>query len=185
MTPNGGPPPQQRPATVLRFASLVLTGVFAGFLVGVLVLELSLRRFDGPVYAQVREVELLHLDDLAAATLLPALLATAALVALTMKARRQGFWLTAAALALLASVLVTTLLFNLPINSDQADWNVSAPPADWASVRDDWQAAHAVRTVAAVLAFGLLAAAAAPFVRRDHVPAAVPVPRREDANARP
>jgi hypothetical protein len=36
---------------------------------------------------------------------------------------------------------------------------VQAPPADWARVRDRWQIAHAVRTVAIVLAFGYVNAA--------------------------
>src|SRR3954471_4024932 len=149
-----------RAATVLRFTGLIFAGLFAGFLVAVLVFELSLRRFGGSVYTQVRQVELLRLDDLASATLLPALLTTAVLVATALKTRGRTFWLTSTAFALLLTVLVTTLVVNLPVNSDQLDWDVQAPPADWASVRDRWQIAHAVRTVAAVLAFGLLNAAA-------------------------
>ena len=143
-----------------RFLSLVLAGLFAGFLVGVLVLELSMRRFDGVVYAQVRQVELAHLDDLAAATLIPALVATAIVAGLAINVRGRVFWLTLTALILLVSVFVTTLVFNLPINADQLKWDVKAPPADWASVRDRWQTAHAVRTGAAMLAFGCLSAAA-------------------------
>jgi uncharacterized membrane protein len=155
----------------LRFATLRLTalrfaGVFAGFLVAVLVLELSLRRFDGSVYTQVRQVELLRLDDLASATLLPVLAATAALAATAVKTRGRAFWLTSAAFALLLTVLFTTLVFNLPVNSDQLDWDVQAPPADWASVRDRWQTAHAVRTATALAAFALLSAAALSGTRR-------------------
>ncbi|MFC8829837.1 anthrone oxygenase family protein [Streptomyces sp. NPDC057137] len=155
----------ERAATVLRYTGLAFAGLFAGFLVTVLVLELSLRRFDGSVYTQVRQVELLRLDDLASATLLPALLTTAILAATALKARGRTFWLTSTAFALLLTVLVTTLAFNLPINADQFDWNAQAPPADWTSVRDRWQIAHAVRTAAAVLAFVLLNAAAAGTTR--------------------
>ncbi|MEU4468037.1 hypothetical protein AB0G20_30885 [Streptomyces sp. NPDC024017] len=46
-----------------RFVSLVFTGLFAGFLTSVLVLELSLRGFDSTVYTQVRLVELDALDN--------------------------------------------------------------------------------------------------------------------------
>jgi uncharacterized membrane protein len=167
-------------ATALRFAGLVLAGLFAGFVLSVLVLELSLRSFDGSVYTQVRQVELVHLDDLASATLLPALLTTAILTATAVKTRGRTFWLTATALALLLSVLVTTLVFNLPINSDQLHWHVQAPPADWASVRDRWQIAHAVRTVLAVGAFGLLSAAAMSRTRSTRRAASpVPVPGAE------
>ncbi|MGW7387106.1 anthrone oxygenase family protein [Streptomyces sp. NPDC054794] len=162
----------------LRFVGLVCTGLFTGFLVAVLVFELSLRRFDASVYTQVRQVELLRLDDLASATLLPALLLTAVLAVTAVKARDRVFWLTLAAFALLLSVLVTTVVFNLPINSHQMHWNVQAPPTDWACVRDRWQIAHAVRTAAAVVAFGLLSAAAMSTSRTRHRPshASTPAP---------
>ncbi|MCO6003573.1 DUF1772 domain-containing protein [Actinoallomurus purpureus] len=143
-----------------RFLSLTFVGLFAGFLVGVLVLESSLRHYDRFVYAQVRKVELDRLDTLASATLIPALITTALLVISAVRARDRVFRLTLAALVLLVTVFVTTLIFNLPINGDQAGWDVTAPPADWASIRDRWQLWHAVRTGAAVLAFGLLGAAA-------------------------
>lgn len=141
-----------------RAASLVFAGLFAGFLTAVLVLELSLRRFDGTVYTQVRLVELDSLDKLAIATLLPALVATAVLVYRTF--RTDSRWPTVAAFALLVFIFGLTLIVNLPINSDQLGWNAHFPPADWADVRDRWQIAHAVRTTAAVLAFAVLAFAA-------------------------
>jgi uncharacterized membrane protein len=141
-----------------RFASLVFAGLFAGFLTGVLVLELSLRSFDSTVYTQVRLVELDSLDKLAVATLLPALIATAVLVYRSFQTNTR--WLTVAALALLVFIFGLTLIVNLPINSDQLRWNAQSPPSDWADVRDRWQIAHTVRTVAAVLAFAVLALAA-------------------------
>lgn len=157
-----------------RGTSLVFTGLFSGFLLGVLVLEKSLRGYDAAVYTQVRQVELDSLDTLASITLIPALICTAILGVRTMRARGNDRWLVLAALALLALVFVTSLAVNLPINGDQADWSVQAPPSDWASVRDRWQLAHAVRTVSAALAFCALAAAAitvaphGPRRDRDH-----------------
>ncbi|MFE6861005.1 anthrone oxygenase family protein [Nocardia sp. NPDC057668] len=138
-----------------RFAGLLFTGLFAGFLVGVLVLELSLRNFDRSVYTRVRLVELDSLDKLATATLLPALAATAVSTFRTFRTNTR--WLAVAAPALLVFVLGLTIMVNLPINADQLGWNVQSPPADWSEVRDRWQIAHTVRTVAAVLAFGFLA----------------------------
>jgi uncharacterized membrane protein len=142
--------------TVVRFVSLLFGGLFAGFLVTVLVIESTLRSFDAPVYTQVRQVELAHLDDLASATLIPTLVAAAILVALTARTRGRAFWLTLTALVLLVTVFATSLIVNIPINHDQHAWTVQAPPANWASARDRWQIAHAVRTVAALLAFGCL-----------------------------
>ncbi|MDX6259298.1 MAG: hypothetical protein QOH84_986 [Kribbellaceae bacterium] len=134
----------------VRFANLWFAGLFAGFLLTVLVLEQSLRRFDAQVYTQVRQVELVRLDTLASVTLLPAIITTGLLV---LRSRRAP---AVAALVLLLGVVVLTLVVNLPINHDQAGWVVQSPPADWADVRDRWQLAHLARTVAALVAFGLL-----------------------------
>jgi hypothetical protein len=60
--------------TIARFVSLLFGGIFAGFLVTVLVIESTLRSFDAAVYTQVRLVELAHLDDLATAALIPTLI---------------------------------------------------------------------------------------------------------------
>lgn len=137
----------------VRSVSLLFSGVFAGFLVCVLVLENSLRGFDAAVYTQTRLVELDSLDKLASATLIPAMITT---VLLAIRARGNDRRVVLVAVALLVIVFATTFAINLPINSDQTAWSVQNPPSDWASVRDRWQVAHVIRTVAAVLAFGLL-----------------------------
>ncbi len=63
-------------------------------------------------------------------------------------------------------VFGTSLAVNLPINADQADWAVQNPPADWAAIRDRWQVAHLVRTIAALSAFAALAGSASGPARR-------------------
>ena len=63
------------------------------------------------------------------------------------------------ALSLLLLALLISLVINGPINVEQLSWNVQAPPPNWAQVRDRWQIAHAVRTVAIVLEFGYLTVA--------------------------
>lgn len=146
----------------IRTASLVFSGVFAGFLLGVLVLENSLRGHGADVYTQVRQVELDRLDTLALATLLPALITTA-IVVIRSRGRRR---LPLVALVLLLVVLATSIAVNLPINADQADWVVQNAPADWASIRDRWQLAHLVRTIAGLSAFGALAWAGLGSARR-------------------
>jgi uncharacterized membrane protein len=138
---------------VARTVSIVFGGVFAGFMITILVLELSLRKYDASVYTQVRKVELVRMDTLATATLIPTIIATAVVIALGLKWGSPGLGLSSVVLGLLLVVLVTTVVINLPINSDQLDWSVRRPPSDWTSDRDRWQAAHAVRTAAASLAF--------------------------------
>ncbi|MGY4769244.1 anthrone oxygenase family protein [Kribbella sp. CWNU-51] len=138
---------------VVRGVSLLFSGLFAGFLLCVLVLENSLRGFDASVYTQVRLVELDRLDTLASVTLIPAIVTT---VVLAIRARGNDRRLVLVAIALLLVVFTTTLAINLPINADQSSWSVQNPPADWSSVRDHWQLAHLIRTAAALLAFGSL-----------------------------
>jgi len=145
-------------AAITRFASVLLAGLFAGFLLAALVLETSLRNFDASVYTQVRKVELAGLNDLATALLPPAIIATAIILVVAMRRRDRNRWLTLTAFVLLIAVFAISLLVNVPINTEQLTWSVQAPPANWASVRDHWQLAHLVRTVAAVLSFGLLIA---------------------------
>ncbi|MGW0811234.1 anthrone oxygenase family protein [Nonomuraea sp. NPDC002799] len=145
---------------IVRWTSLMFTGLFTGFVVAVLVLETSLRSYDLHVYTQVRQVELDSLDTLATATLLPALISTALLLAFRFTSREHTFWLNLIALTLLLATFALTLLINLPLDADQLTWRVQRPPADWANLRDRWQIAHAVRTGWAVIAFATLIPAA-------------------------
>jgi uncharacterized membrane protein len=159
---------------IARIVSVVFGGIFTGFLLTILVLELSLRKFDASVYTQVRKVELVRMDDLATATLVPTIIATVVLIVVGLKWGRPGLGLTSVALGLLVVVLVTTVTVNLPINSDQLDWSVARPPSDWASDRDRWQVAHAIRTAAAGLAFVCLVFASGLHrARRESSPADV------------
>ena len=143
----------RRVESVARVVSLALGGIFAGFLITVMVLELSMRDLSASAYTQVRQVELDRLDTLATVTLLPTAIATIVLVSLGLKWGSPGLGLRSIALVLLLVVFIVTVVINLPINADQRDWSIAHPPGDWASDRDRWQAAHAVRTVAAVLAY--------------------------------
>ena len=139
-----------RPA---RFLSAFAGGTYAGFLLGVLVLEWSLRGFGPAVYTQVQQVKHLHLNVLAG-VLLTALLATdLLLVALDWRIEPRNLPLDALGLACAAGALAVTLLVNVPVNAAQMTWTVAAPPPDWAAVRDRWQVAHALRTALASLGF--------------------------------
>ncbi|MFI6309887.1 anthrone oxygenase family protein [Nocardia fusca] len=143
------------PPAALRFATRLFAGLFAGFLLGVVVLESSLRSADAVTYAQVRSVELDRLDLLASLTLLPALCLGAALAVTAYRTGRT--WVpNAIAVALLAVVALISVTVNLPINAQQTNWTGHGIPADWSAVRDRWQAAHALRTAAALIAFGIL-----------------------------
>ena len=159
---------------VARVVSLVFGGIFAGFLITVMVLELSLRSAGAAVYTQVRLVELDRLDTLATATLLPTAVAVSVLLGIGLTRARPGLGLLSTALVLLLIVFVVTVVINLPINADQRDWSIANPPSDWADDRDRWQVAHAVRTAAAVLAYGCLIVASGVHRRAPVEPDADP-----------
>lgn len=144
--------------TTTAYGAVVFSGLFSGFLLTVLVLEASLREANSAVYTQVRLVELDHLGALAGALLIPAILAVAVLTLGLFRSRRGGRWPALIAVVLLLAALAISVSISVPINTAQESWSVLAPPANWATVRDRWQLAHAARTAAATVAFLLLAA---------------------------
>jgi uncharacterized membrane protein len=163
------------------FAAVLFSGLFAGFVITVMVLECSLREAGAAVYTQVRLIELQHLDDLATALLPPAIIAVVALSLGGIRVRGQR-WFALGALLLLLAALLISVTISVPINTAQQHWSVLAPPADWAAVRDRWQLAHAARTTATLLAFGLLVAV--PLRRPDEPSAEAYLPERPEGFSR-
>jgi uncharacterized membrane protein len=142
------------------FIAVLFSGLFAGFLTTVLVVEATLRGYGSAVYTQVRLIELAHLDDLATALLLPAIIASVVLAVAVFRRHGSSRWVPLTAVVLLLATLVISVSISVPINTAQASWSVVAPPADWSAVRDRWQLAHVARTTTSVLAFVLLTVAA-------------------------
>lgn len=149
------------------FVAVLFGGLFAGFLTTVLVVEATLRDYGSTVYTQVRLIELEHLDDLATALLVPAILGSIALTLAVFRRHGSSRWLPLTAVILLLATLVISVSISVPINTAQASWSVVAPPADWSAVRDRWQLAHVARTTTSVLAFVLLTAAAMRTTRTE------------------
>jgi hypothetical protein len=156
------------------YVAVLFSGMFAGFLITVMVVEATLRSYGAGVYTQVRLIELGHLDELATALLLPSILAAVVLTVTVIRRPGSGRWLTLTAVALLMVTLLISVVISVPINTDQLSWTVSSPPGDWSSIRDRWQLAHAARTTTAALAFALLTATVAWRPRRG---TSVPAPR--------
>jgi Anthrone oxygenase len=144
---------------ITGYVSLVGCCMLAGIAGTVLVLELALRRLNGQEYAHVRQVEFVFFTPFIGAVLLPTLIAVAMLVIHARKTRSPTLRPTAIALGLLLLAVLISLTVNGPINVGEQSWNLQALPAEWARIRDRWQIAHAVRTVAIVFALGYLCAA--------------------------
>ncbi|WP_245713986.1 DUF1772 domain-containing protein [Nocardia vaccinii] len=140
-------------AKVARFAGPVFAGLYAGSLLTLLVLELELRRFDGSVYTQVAQINLIGIPWLSGATLIPAMLCATLSVVVTIRRPGAAKWWALSALMLLLTVFAISSAINVQITAAEGRWTVGAPPADWAVQRDHWQVAHAIRTIAATVAF--------------------------------
>ena len=138
-------------ATIARFANLLSGGLYAGLLVAVLFVEVTLRGVGPDVYTVVEHVKHANLNVLAAATIVPTLASGALLLVLAPEPRRWAFALTLAGLLCAVVALTITLRVNVPINAAQMAWSPQAPPPDWAAIRDRWRLAHTLRTAAAVL----------------------------------
>jgi uncharacterized membrane protein len=66
-----------------------------------------------------------------------------------------AFVLSLAGLVLIAADMAVTLICNVPINKQVQSWNASAPPPDWAELRDRWEKFHTIRTALIVSGFSL------------------------------
>lgn len=63
------------------------------------------------------------------------------------------------AAALLFADIVLTIRLQLPLNRTIQSWTDGAIPQDWSAVRDRWGHHHTIRTLLAVIAYSLYAAA--------------------------
>ena len=137
---------------ITRTASQLCCAILVGVALTVLVLELALRRLDGPAYVAVRHAEYDYFTWFIGAIFVPTIIALVMLVIVSYRTRSPVLRPALIALALVVLAIAITLIVNGPINVAQLGWNAQAPPADWQHVRDRWQIAHALRTLALVLA---------------------------------
>lgn len=60
------------------------------------------------------------------------------------------------AMLILGSMLLTTILFNVPVNIATGSWDAEDLPADWRAKRNRWRFFQGYRSLALVVAFLLL-----------------------------
>ena len=151
--------------TIARFVNLFLVALLAGLLVGVFIVERALLEVGPSVYTAVQKPKHEVFEPIMPVfnTLV---IVSGLLVALLLIRDRKTweFGLTAIGVVCTIALTTTTLLVNVPSNSEIINtWSVDNSPADWAQVRDRWNLFHAIRTVLAVVAlFCLLLAAMMP-----------------------
>jgi hypothetical protein len=142
---------------IVQFAALVLTSLSMGVHFGTWLTEAPLRETQsGALFTEVQQGR-----DRVAARVMPilgnaAILSVAACVVLA-RAIPGAFALSLAALILIIGDMAVTLAGNVPINKQVQSWKVTAPPPEWAALRDRWEKLHTMRTVLIVSGFALLA----------------------------
>ncbi len=134
---------------VLYFAVLFV-GIIAGLLFGTAIEQQQLNVLDAKGWVTAR-----HSIDAVFSRLLPwvwniTLLLLFASAYLTQGVNRALF--VVSGLLLLIGIVVT-LVFDVPINKQIAEWTPSTVPHNWTSLRDRWVRFHWLRTLAGFAAF--------------------------------
>jgi uncharacterized membrane protein len=80
-----------------------------------------------------------------------------ALIVLSRGDTRFVFWLRVAAAGCIAVTVVTTLLVNVPINTQTAGWQLTNDPSAWQQMRERWHFFQGMRGALFAAAFVLLA----------------------------
>jgi uncharacterized membrane protein len=71
----------------------------------------------------------------------------------------KEFYFNIAAILLIVAALVITVVIEVPINNQIIAWTATTIPADWETIRNDWQFFNIIRTFASLLGFAFFAAA--------------------------
>jgi uncharacterized membrane protein len=150
---------------VIGFANVIMIALVAGTVFGVW-LGYDPASLSSTTYVEQQQhaIEALNVT-------MPVLGAIAFLLTLTSAALvraqpRTLVLLLGVAACLLAAGLITRF-GNQPINALVMTWNAAAPPEDWTHLRDTWWHWHIVRTLAMVVALGLIVVAD-PMGRRSN-----------------
>ena len=80
-----------------------------------------------------------------------------ALIILSREDTSFVLWLRVAAAFCIAVTVVTTLLVNVPINTQTASWQLTNDPSEWEQMRERWHFFQGVRGALFAAAFALLA----------------------------
>lgn len=157
-------PPPALAKAMLRL-SLVASGILAGMVLSVWLVEVS---FGPAAEPWINYHQAIRGPYTSVVPPLGALAGIGAVVA-TICARHPTVHrpLVMAAVGCLVSGMVVTVGLHFPMNAVIDTWSSTAPPGEWEQMRRDWLVAHTVRSVLAVAAFVLLATAATKGERRN------------------
>jgi uncharacterized membrane protein len=143
-----------------QFISVFFTGLFTGLMFTfMLVIQRVLATLSASEYTVIMQGLIRGADD---PPVVPAIVMISMLAPLYtlihLRKHRQSlvFKLTLAGLLVfVAGVFVITIGINAPINNQIVKWSVESPPANWMTLRDQWNNINWIRTPASGLSFVL------------------------------
>ena len=174
MHPNGSSSqssPVSLPALAPHALAVLWLGLMAGFFGTYSAnVNLAMLQMDGATYATVQSAFNRNVRHVLFFALFfgPPLWCAIALAA-AWREHRQRWWrvLAMVGVAYALGIIVFTQQVNLPLNYTTEAWNPQALPADWARVRDQWNAANLWRALLSLGLFGIaLGALVARLVHR-------------------
>ena len=145
---------------MISFIDLLLGAVLVGTMFGIWI-GFNPAGLSASTYIEQQQHAIRALNTLLPLLGAVCLVLTIVLAVLTKDIPHARYLLVPAVICLLIAGVVTRFK-NQPINRLVMTWNAQAPPANWAELRDQWWQWHIVRTVAGIVALGLLIVAVLP-----------------------
>jgi len=134
----------------VQILAVVMVGLIAGLMLGTGIEQHSLRALTASAWVTEHQV----MDSWFRVIMPPFWNATAlVLILAAVLSRGSARWLFGIAAALLILSLVVTVRVEVPMNRAIQQWDPTAPPANWAEIRDRWLAFHRLRAASGMVAF--------------------------------
>jgi uncharacterized membrane protein len=139
------------------FLSALVAGVFFGPWLG---LSRSIASFSPEAFLAIGKTFIANLGPVMPILMPAAILSTIPVLIVLYRRRAKAFWPTFLGSAFFVVALLITLLVEVPIDRQIADWTVESLPAGWEEIRDRWERFHVMRTFASLAGLALLIAGA-------------------------
>ena len=139
------------------FLLSLVTGVFWGTWLG---LSRSMASLSTATFLEVADAMIGNLGTVMAILMPAAILSTLPVLYLLSRRRPKAFYATLVGLMFFVVALLITLLIEVPLDLQFAQWTAATLPADWQQLRDRWEFWHVVRSWVSVAGLALMIAGA-------------------------
>ncbi len=149
-----------KPIRYAQFISVFFTGLFTGLMFTfMLVIQRMLSTLSASEYTSIMQGLIRGADSppvVPAVVMISMLSPLYTLIRLRKHQQSLVFKLTLAGLLIFVfGVFAITIGINAPINNQIVKWSAQAPPANWMTLRDQWNNVNWIRTPASGLSFVL------------------------------